>query len=68
MEDLIADYKLQVKELRSLIVVLQKAVQNEYDEILKKDISNYLELALNKIDTLIKNINEISDEYNSVKL
>ena len=61
MEDLIKDYKLQIEELRSLIIILQKAVRNEDDDVLKSDINNYLEIATDKINSLILNVNTIID-------
>ncbi len=48
--------------MRSCVVILQKALQNENDEVLLKDIDNYLEIILGKIDLIIKNTNLMLNE------
>lgn len=59
MENKIADLKLQIEELKSCIIILQKAIENENEEIFFSDISNYLEIALFKINKIIKNFERI---------
>ncbi len=54
MENKIADLKLELKEIKSCIYILQKAIENENNEIILSDISNYLEIALNKLDKMIE--------------
>lgn len=62
MENHIKDMSLQLEELRSCVVILQKALQNENDEVFLKDIDNYLEIILGKIDLIIKNTNLMLNE------
>lgn len=57
MENKIADLELELEELKSSITILQKATNNESEEIILKDISNYLELTQIKINAIIKNFN-----------
>ena len=59
MEDLIADYKLQIRELRSLIIILQKATQNDEQDF-NKEIDDYLELTISKINNLLSNIDNLA--------
>lgn len=59
MENNLSEYRLGLEEIRSCIVILQKAVENEGDEILPSDISNYLEIALDKMDVLLQNFDNI---------
>lgn len=59
MENKIADLKLQIEELKSCIIILQKAIENENEEIFFSDISNYLEIALCKVNKIIKNFERI---------
>lgn len=59
MEDLIADYKLQRRELRSLIIILQKATQNDEQDF-NKEIDDYLELTISKINNLLSNIDNLA--------
>lgn len=56
MENDIPDLYLGLQEIRSCLVILQKAVQNEgeKDEIEYSDISNYLEVAIGKAEHVIK--------------
>ena len=53
MEDKIADLYLQLQEVRSCIIILQKAIENESEEIGLSDINNYLAIALDKINNTI---------------
>lgn len=62
-ENLIAEYVLNFKEIRSYIVVLQQAIQNEFSETNLSDIDNSLEIIIERIDNIIKNINEIENNY-----
>ncbi len=62
-ENLIAEYGLNFKEIRSYIVVLQQAIQNEFSETNLSDIDNSLEIIIERIDNIIKNINEIENNY-----
>jgi hypothetical protein len=62
MEDLIAESRLQTKELLSLITVLQKAVQNEESD-LTREVDDCLELAINKINNILEEIDKI---YNTL--
>ena len=59
MEDLIADYKLQIRELRSLVIILQKATQNDEQDF-NKEIDDYLELTISKINNLLSNIDNLA--------
>ncbi len=54
MEDKIADLYLQLQEVRSCIIILQKAIENESEEVGLSDINNYLTIALDKINNTIK--------------
>ena len=53
MEDKIADLYLQLQEVRSCIIILQKAIENESEEIGLSDINNYLTIALDKTNNVI---------------
>lgn len=53
MENKLKDICLELKEIKSCMLILQKALENENDEILKTDIDNYLEILLEKIDKAI---------------
>lgn len=59
MENKIADLELELEELKSSITILQKATNNESEEIVLKDINNYLELTQIKIKEIIKNFNNL---------
>lgn len=64
MEDKMADFYLQLQEIRSCIIILQKALDNESEELEISDISNYLTLALDKINNAI----EIYGEFRNIEL
>ena len=53
MEDKIADLYLQLQEVRSCIIILQKAIENESEEVGLSDINNYLTIALDKTNNII---------------
>ncbi len=63
MEDLLSDYVLQLKELKSCIVMLKHALENEGDTPDISDIDNYAEVMLEKVDALRKNFDIIVDQY-----
>ena len=46
--------KLEIKELESYIIVLQRAIQNEHNDMEFVDISNFLDMVLDKIDYIMK--------------
>ena len=62
MENKIADFYLQLKELKSCIIILQKAVENESEEIETTDIRNYLEIIKDKINNSINAFDEFVDD------
>ena len=62
MEDLINEYQLKLKEIRSCIIVLQQAIQNENKEVDYSDVDNYLEIILEKINKIIKDFNVIKTQ------
>ncbi len=62
MEDLINEYQLKLKEIRSCIVVLQQAIQNENKEVDYSDVDNYLEIILEKINKIIKDFNVVKTQ------
>ena len=64
MEDKMADFYLQLQEIRSCMIILQKALDNESEELEISDISNYLTLALDKINNAI----EIYGEFRNIEL
>ncbi len=45
---------LELKELESYIIILQRAIQNERDEIEFVDISNFLDMVLEKINHIMR--------------
>ncbi len=45
---------LELKELESYIIILQRAIQNEQDEIEFIDINNFLDMVLEKINHIMK--------------
>lgn len=55
------DFLLQLQEIRSCLIILQKAAENESDAILPADICNYLEVAINKTNQMIKNFEEFTN-------
>lgn len=55
------DFLLQLQEIRSCLIILQKAAENESDIILPTDICNYLEVAINKTNQMIKNFEEFTN-------
>ncbi len=63
MENNAPDLYLNLKEIRSCLIILQKAIQNESenDEIEYSDISNYLEIAINKMEHVITLFEETFD-------
>ena len=63
MEDKIADLHLQLQEVRSCIIILQKAIENESEEIGLSDINNYLTIALDKINNTINMYNSIQKYF-----
>ena len=56
LENFIAEYSLNFKEIRSCIVILQQAIQNEFTETNLKDIDNNLEIIIDKLDRILENI------------
>lgn len=62
MEDLINEYQLKLKEIRSCIVVLQQVIQNENKEVDYSDVDNYLEIILEKINKIIKDFNVVKTQ------
>ena len=62
MEDLINEYQLQLQEVRSCIVVLQQAVQNENKEMTYCDVDNYLEIVLEKINKIIESFDKFKNQ------
>ena len=64
MEDKMADFYLQLQEIRSCIIILQKALDNESAELEISAISNYVTLALDKINNAI----EIYGEFRNIEL
>ncbi len=44
----------ELKELESYIIILQRAIQNECDEIDLVDISNFLDMVLEKINHIMR--------------
>ncbi len=62
MENKIADFYLQLKELKSGIIILQKAVENESEEIETTDIRNCLEIIKDKINNSINAFDEFVDD------
>lgn len=54
MEEKLSNLKLHLEEIHSGIYILQKAVQNESDNLENSDIDNYLEIILEKLYTLLK--------------
>lgn len=47
------DIEGNLSEIKSNMVILQQAVQNEYNRANLDDIDNNLELLINKFDTII---------------
>ena len=66
MEDKIADLYLQLQEVRSCIIILQKAIENESEEVGLSDINNYLTIALDKINNVIKMYDSIQKTHPTV--
>lgn len=59
MENKLADIRLQLEEIKSCLVVTQRATENENDDISYIDISNCLEVAIDLMNRTIRNIENI---------
>lgn len=59
MENKLADIRLQLEEIKSCLVVTQRAAENEYDNISYIDISNCLEVAVDLMNKTIHNIENL---------
>ena len=57
MENKLADIRLQLEEIKSCLIVTQRATEN--DDISYIDISNYLEVAIDLMNRTIRNIENI---------
>lgn len=55
----INEVKLDIDELISQIKLLQIAVQSNSNDLSKQDIDNILELVLNKLNLIRRNVNYI---------
>lgn len=65
MEDFIADIKQHFLELQSGIVVLNRAITNEFEEVSKEEIHNYLTVLTDKMDLIIKSFDKVESLYDS---
>lgn len=59
MENKLADIRLQLEEIKSCLIVTQRATENENDDISYIDISNCLEVAIDLMNRTIHNIENI---------
>lgn len=59
MENKLADIRLQLEEIKSCLIVTQRATENENDDISYIDISNCLEVAIDLKNRTIRNIENI---------
>ena len=59
MENKLADIRLQLEEIKSCLVVTQRATENENDDISYIYISNCLEVAIDLMNRTIRNIENI---------
>lgn len=59
MENKLADVRLQLEEIKSCLIVTQRATENENDDISYIDISNCLEVAIDLMNRTIRNIENI---------
>lgn len=59
MENKLADIRLQLEEIKSCLIVTQRATENENDDISYIDISNCLEVAIDSMNRTIRNIENI---------
>ncbi len=59
MENKLADIRLQLEEIKSCLIVTQRATENENDDISYIDISNCLEVAIDLMNRTIRNIENI---------
>ena len=57
MENKLADIRLQLEEIKSCLIVTQRASEN--DDISYIDISNCLEVAIDLMNRTIRNIENI---------
>ncbi len=53
MENKSTELRLELEEIKSCMIILQKAIENECDEIEPTDVSNYLEITIEKIKNVI---------------
>ena len=60
MENMYAEFVLQLQEIRSCIIVLQVAAQNESIPIDIPDVGNNLEIIREKLDKIIDNFLDIT--------
>lgn len=59
MENKLADIRLQLEEIKSCLIVTQRATENGNDDISYIDISNCLEVAIDLMNRTIRNIENI---------
>lgn len=61
MEDIFNDTMLELREIKSSLLILQKAIsnENEYDTISYEDIDNNLEILIDKMDKVIEKMCKI---------
>ena len=59
MENKLADIRLQLEEIKSCLIVTQRATKNDNDDISYIDISNCLEVAIDLMNRTIRNIENI---------
>lgn len=61
LQDLFADNNMHLREIKSSLLIAQRAMTNEYDaaDVTKEDVVNNLELILDKLALIIKNYDEI---------
>ncbi len=59
MEFDLIDLRLELEEILSCMVILQKAIDNENDKVLFSDISNCLEIISCKMKKIIKKFDVI---------
>lgn len=68
MDNEIANLQLNMREMKCFLNVLQSAAENENEDITVYDISKCIELLLDKMNSTMKNLDELVEIITRVSL
>lgn len=63
MEDKFAELTMSFTEVKSCLIVLQQAVQNEHDELTLDNIDHSLETIIDKLSRVIDEFETFGEEF-----